>query len=215
MGSRLAYRCFVALLLAAGLVPAAAQEAVPTASPEVEEAFDHASLPRNSIAVFVGVYTTSYWARSFSVSSVGYEPNYVVAIVSSKDLIATPWGLRVGHESGIAIRFGRGFSVEIWRGFTVSFSAELLGGTIVTPRLVIGLSSVSNPTGIEVEREAEAENGDVARLVYLGSELARSLISVPFVEIFYRLHHRSGAVQFWGNVAAGHNANGVGFRIWY
>ncbi|MHA1559358.1 MAG: hypothetical protein ACTSWI_01630 [Alphaproteobacteria bacterium] len=172
-------------------------------------------MPRNSLAVFVGVYTTSYWARSFNINAVGYEPNYVIAIISSKDLIATPWGLRIGHESGIAIRFGRSFSVEIWRGFTVSFGAELLGGSIVTPRLVIGLSSVSNPIGIEAEREAEVENGDIARLVYLGSELARSLTALPFLEVFYRLHHRSGASQFWGNVAAGHNASGVGFRIWY
>lgn len=215
LGSRVVYCWFFALSLAAGLAPVAAQEAILPASPEVEAAFDHASLPRNSLAVFVGVYTTSYWARSFSINTVGYEPNYVIAIVSSKDLIATPWGLRIGHESGIAIRFGSGFSVEIWRGFTVSFSAELVGGTVVTPRLVLGLSSVSNPIGIEVEREAEAENGDVARLVYLGSELARSLTSLPFVEIFYRLHHRSGAIGFWGNVAAGHNANGVGIRIWY
>ncbi len=179
------------------------------------EAFDFAAVPRNSLAIFAGVYTTSFWARSFSVGSVGYEPNFVFAIISSRDILSTSWGLRVGHESGIAIRFGQDFSVEVWRGFTVSFSAVLANNTIVTPRLVLGLSSVSNPIGIEALREAEVEDGDVDRLIYLGSELAHSLVSLPALEVFYRLHHRSGAAHFWGNVAAGHNANGVGLRIWY
>ena len=202
--------------MAGSLVSAAAQETAPETVVEgSDDAVDFAAIPRNSLAVFVGVYTTGYWAQSFSINSVGYEPNYVVAIISSHDFLVTPWGLRIGHESGIAIRFGRDFSVEVWRGFTISFSAVLENNTIVTPRLVLGISSVSNPIGVEVEREAEVENGDVNRLIYLGSELARSTAAIPALEVFYRLHHRSGAAHFWGNVAAGHNASGVGLRIWY
>ncbi len=203
----------LAFLLAVAMVsPLAAQVAEPaTESGTIERS----PLPRNSIALYFGVYDTSFWGRSFSVANVGYEPNFVAAIISERDLLVTSWGLRIGHESGIALRFGREFSFEMWRGITISFSVHMLGGTIVTPRIVLGLTSISNPIGVEIEREAEAHNGDVNRLIYLGTELARSLEAMPYVEVFYRLHHRSGALGLWGNVAAGHNANGVGIRFWY
>jgi hypothetical protein len=202
------------VFLAIAIMPGAAQEDQ-VAAAALTPAPPPVPLPRNSVAVFFGVYDTSFWARSFSVANVGYEPNFIVALISERTLLSTSWGLRIGHESGIALRFGREFSFEIWRGITISFRARLLGGTIVTPRIVIGLSSISNPIGVERDRENEVPNGDVNRLVYLGSELARSLEALPYVEVFYRLHHRSGALGFWGNVAAGHNANGVGIRFWY
>ena len=214
MRSRLRHLLVLPSVLTVGLLSAAAQEP-PADNLDEAASYNPATLPRNSLAVYVGVYTTSFWLRSFSINEVGYEPNFVIAIISTRDLITTSWGLRIGHESGIALRFGREFSIETWRGMTMSFSSELIGGTIVTPRLVLGMSSISNPIGVEVEREAAVEGGDVDRLVYLGSELARSLVALPNLEVFYRLHHRSGAAHFWGNVAAGHNANGVGFRIWY
>ena len=172
-------------------------------------------VPRNSLAIFAGIYTTGYWGRSFSANEVGYEPNYVVAIISSRDLIVTSWGLRIGHESGIALRFGREISFEMWRGLTISYGARLLGGLVVTPRFIVGLSTISNAIGIEIDRELEILSGDVDRLIYLGSEVARSLEAIPDIEVFYRLHHRSGAAHFWGNVAAGHNATGIGIRIRY
>lgn len=174
-----------------------------------------AAQPRNGLSFFVGVYTTSFWARSFSVNNVGYEPNFVVAIISERDLLSTSWGLRIGHESGMALRFGREFSFETWRGMTISFGAILKTGVVLTPKMVLGLSNISNPIGMEIERELEAADGDVNRLIYLGSEVSQSFPEVPEIEIFYRLHHRSGALGFWGNVAAGHNANGVGIRLRY
>lgn len=170
---------------------------------------------RNSLSIFAGVFTTSFWARSFSVGNVGYEPNFVLAIISERELLSTSWGLSIGHESGIALRFGREFSVETWRGMTISFGALLKTGVLLTPQMVLGLSYVSNPIGMELQRELDAVDGDVSKLIYLGSEVSQSLPAVPEVEVFYRLHHRSGALGFWGNVAAGHNANGVGLRINY
>lgn len=215
MPTRRLFRLIVALVVSGATGVATAQEAPKPADLQPASLYDSAEIPRNSIAIFAGVFTTSFWARSFNINEVGYEPNYVVAIISSHDFLVTDWGLRIGHESGIAIRFGSEFSVETWRGVTISFGSELRNNSVVTPRLVLGLSSISNPIGVEALREAEVENGDAARLVYLGSELARSLGAFPSVEVFYRLHHRSGAIGFWGNIAAGHNANGVGLRLWY
>lgn len=208
------FPALVLLFLAIAVMPLAAQDAPPADARE-EAAEPPLPLPRNSVALYLGVFDTSFWARSFSVGNVGYEPNFIAAIISERDLLVTNWGLRIGHESGIALRFGREFSVEMWRGITISFRARLLNGTIVTPRIVLGLSSISNLVGVEFERQAEEPDGDVLRLVYLGSELAQSLEAFPYVEVFYRLHHRSGALGLWGNVAADHNANGVGIRLWY
>ena len=103
----------------------------------------------------------------------------------------------------------------MWRAVTVSFGARLIGRIMVTPQLALGLSSVSNLIGVEVAREAAVENGDMSRLVYNGSQLAWLFENIPFIEFFYRLHHRSGALGFWGNVPDGHNANSIGFQIRY
>ncbi|MCW5716238.1 MAG: hypothetical protein KIS68_00250 [Bauldia sp.] len=202
---------------------AGAQE-IPVVTAEPEAAGEvAATLPadpapvigRNSFSLMVGLYTTSFWARSFSVNEVGYEPNFVIALISGRDLITTPIGFRVGHESGIALRFGQDFSVEMWRAVTFSFGARLLGRVMVTPQFALGLSSVSNLIGVERPREAAEEDGDMSRLIYNGSQLAWLLEAIPFIEVFYRLHHRSGALGFWGNVPDGHNANAVGFQIRY
>lgn len=221
MPRRPGLRTFV-LALALATV-AVAPEAVPrvaespASAPAVAAETDAPApeIGRNSFSLMVGLYTTSFWARSFSVNEVGYEPNFVIALISGRDLITTPVGLRVGHESGIALRFGKDFSIEMWRAVTVSFGARLIGRIMVTPQLALGLSSVSNLIGVEVAREAAVENGDMSRLVYNGSQLAWLFENIPFIEFFYRLHHRSGALGFWGNVPDGHNANSIGFQIRY
>ncbi len=206
-----------ALLILAPLAsaPASAQEAVAVATPAAATIAADPPLPVNSLTVIAGVYNTSFWARSFNVNEVGYEPNFVLGLISAKDLFVTSWGLRIGHESGIAIRFGADFSIEMWQGLTISFSARLIGGRVVQAKLVLGLSTVSNPIGVEVEREAAVREGDMDRLVYLGSQLATYWERLPYAEAIYRLHHRSGALGFWGNLPDGHNAPAVGFTIRY
>lgn len=162
-----------------------------------------------------GVYTTSFWARSFSYNNVGYEPNFVIAIITGKDLLTTGWGLRIGQESGMALRFGADFSIETWTGITVSFGARLIGGFTLSPQMVLGLSNITNAIGVEVGREAAVPNGDISRLIYLGTHLAYLWEALPHLEGFYRLHHRSGALGVFGNVPDGHNAPSVGFTIRY
>lgn len=209
------FLCFVAALIAsAAWAENGAAEPVDPPTAEAPAA-DVPAVPVNSLSLMVGVYTTSFWARSFSVGNVGYEPNFVLAVISGRDLLTTSWGLRIGHESGLAIRFGADFSVEMWQGLTVSFGARLLGGMRLTPELVLGLSTITNPIGVEVPREGEVENGDMDRLVYLGSHLAYMFEAFPYVSAFYRLHHRSGALGFWGNLPDGHNANSIGFTLRY
>lgn len=221
-GTRLRRGCGYALflLLALAAIPALAQPApeagvVAGAVPAADTADEAPDIATNTFAIMAGIYTTSFWARSFSFNNVGYEPNYVIALISGKDLITTSWGLRIGHESGIALRFGADFSVEMWRGITISFGARLVGRIRLTPELVLGLSSISNAIGVEVGREAAVEDGDIDRLIYLGSQVAWMFEDMPFLEFYYRLHHRSGALGFWGNVPDGHNANSVGITFRY
>lgn len=208
-----------AFILLVGLlgVPAFAQEAPAAADPRptAEAVAPGPELGRNTLSVMMGVYTTSFWARSFSVNNVGYEPNFVIAVISGKDLLTTGWGLRVGQESGLALRFGADFSIETWVGITVHFGARLVGRVQLSPQVVLGQSVITNPIGVEVPREQAVENGDMTRLVYLGSQLSYLWESFPIMEVFYRLHHRSGALRFWGNLPDGHNANSLGFTIRY
>jgi hypothetical protein len=218
MGRSRGFGLVVLLLLLAAkasaspaVVAAAPSEAVAAAAP----AGPAPVIARNSLSLMVGFYTTSFWAKSFSIDDVGYEPNFIIALISGRDLVTTPIGFRIGVESGIGLRFGQDFSVEMWRAVTVSFGARLLGRVMVTPQLALGLSSVSNLIGIERQREAAVANGDMSRLIYNGSQLAYLIETLPFVEFFYRLHHRSGALGFWGNVPDGHNANSIGFQIRY
>lgn len=175
-------------------------------------------VPPNSLSLLAGVYTRAYWGQSFSIADVAYEPNFVLGLISGTDLVRTSWGLTIGHESGIALRFGTSISLEMWRGITVSFGARQIGGWVLTPQVILGLSTISNMIGVEAERELQAllgGEGDSDRLIYLGSELGSSLEAVPDVEVFYRLHHRSGLLGLWGNVEADHNANAVGIRLRY
>lgn len=195
--------------------PALAQDAAAVATPPATTIPADPRLPVNSLSVIAGVYNTSFWARSFNANAVGFEPNFVLGLISARDILVTSWGLRIGHESGIALRFGADFSIEMWRGVTISFSARLIGGRVVQAKIVLGLSTVTNPIGVEVEREAAVENGDMNRLVYLGSQIATYWERLPYAEAIYRLHHRSGALGFWGNLPDGHNAPTVGFTIRY
>ena len=204
------------ILVPLASAPAFAQEAGAVATPPAAATIPAAPpLPVNSLSVIAGVYNTSFWARSFNANAVGYEPNFVLALISGRDILVTSWGLRIGHESGIAIRFGTDFSIEMWRGVTISFSARMIGGRVVQAKLVLGLSTVTNPIGVEVERGAAVQNGDMNRLVYLGSQLSTYWERLPYAEAIYRLHHRSGALGFWGNVPDGHNAPTIGFTIRY
>jgi hypothetical protein len=69
-----------------------------------------------------------------------------------------------------------------------------------------GFSAVTNAMpGREGSNESE-RNGDATLLFYLGPELNLSLVSRPNVEIFWRLHHRSGA---WGTLGDMHGAANV------
>jgi hypothetical protein len=212
LGGRVACRrvsaLFLLMLLSTltALMPAGARAAALDPPPQI---------PPNSLTIMAGVYTTSFWARSFRVNNIGYEPNFILALISGRDLVTTSWGLRIGHESGIALRFGADFSFEMWRAVTISIGTRLIGGIQLTPTVALGLSTISNLIGVEVAREAAVEDGDFARLVYSGSQVSYLLERFPFAEVFYRLHHRSGVLGFWGNVPDGHNANSVGITFRY
>jgi hypothetical protein len=64
------------------------------------------------------------------------------------------------------------------------------------------------------EERLEAESGgDATLLFYLAPELNFSLAAYPNAELFWRLHHRSGAWETLGDMDGAANANVVGARV--
>jgi hypothetical protein len=71
-------------------------------------------------------------------------------------------------------------------------------------------------TPLLVERGRELTQGGNARLPgYLGPELVFSSVSTSSLEVFLRLHHRSGAGGLFGGMTGGSDANVFGLRYWF
>jgi hypothetical protein len=80
----------------------------------------------------------------------------------------------------------------------------------ITPALTFGASAVTDTMGVEAEREAgDGLPGDL--LFYLSPEISVSAADHPETEMFWRLHHRSGA---WNTFGGGGSANAtmIGIR---
>lgn len=142
------------------------------------------------------------------------ENNHIVGLAYERTLARLPYGFEVGAEAGAAVRFGfrERTSGEFWGGFSARHDGVELGQVRISPGIVLGLSAVTAPIGIEAQR---AQGGDPSLLFYLGPELAFSHRSIPNAELVLRTHHRSGLMGFLGNMREGHNANIVALRFRY
>lgn len=184
-------------------------------------------------AAFLHLETTSGWADAFdqpqsvmffggamvdenmhdaaNVFGADYEDNAMIGIGYQ----ILPFQLdqfSFGMEAGLAGRFGQNTSGEIWGGVVGRHDGFQLGSVRLASSFTFGISHVSNSQkGRERDHEQE-RGGDARTLFYLSPELSLSTDTLPNTEIFWRLHHRSGAWGTLGDMHGGSNANVLGVR---
>lgn len=169
-------------------------------------------LPKNSLFLFSGRYTTNNMGDTTRVFKANYENNYVLAAAYSRNFLEMRYGLHLGGEIGSAIRFGTMSTQEIWTGVVIGTKGiTSREGIRIGLALTVGLSLVSKSMGEEILRE-EGRGGNASCLFYLGPELIFSFPGLRRWEFFYRLHHRSGAGGLLGGLYEGYNSNTLGIR---
>ncbi|MCZ7864196.1 hypothetical protein [Agrobacterium salinitolerans] len=121
--------------------------------------------------------------------------------------------LKLGGEIGVAARFGKGFTGEVWAGPVARYEQIRLGERLfITPSFTAGLSLVTDAQrGREREQEIK-DDGNANVLFYLGPEINVSFSEDSPTEFFWRLHHRSGGGKTLGNMKGATNANVFGVR---
>lgn len=121
--------------------------------------------------------------------------------------------VKLGLEGGFAGRFGGSTDAEIWGGVVGSYDSIEIAGTVrIKPSFTFGISHVTETHSGRERRQEKERNGDARTLFYLGPELSFSKVSQPDLEVFWRLHHRSGAWGTLGDMHGGSNANVLGIR---
>jgi hypothetical protein len=168
---------------------------------------------RNSIFVFGGLYTAENFGMSFPFLVPKYESGKVVGAAFSRRFYDLPWGFTLSGEVGLAARFNAGNSAEIWAGPALHTPwIALPGGVNLRAGMIIGMSFVTQTTGIERQREI-LFGGNGQMLAYLGPEASIGFDALPNLEFTWRLHHRSGAYGTFGDRHEGANANVFGVKF--
>lgn len=198
-------------------VPAEATAATPVEECQgVDELFCQPAryVPRGSIFVFGGVYTNKSMRKTLDIVGTDYDSNFPLALGYQRFWWSL-WDFRIGGEVGVAARFGDPFSMELWGGAVLRYDGLTIADRLkVTPGITAGLSGVTATMGVERLRE-RSHGGDAQLLFYLGPEIAVSHTRYPNIELFYRLHHRSGAGGVINGLNEGYNANTLGLRFLY
>ncbi len=190
--------CFV--ILVAACDSSVAQAEPPTSRSHVENVFG-----------FAGRYTRNRTDESALPINIDYEDNYVIGGGYQRFFFEPREHLNLGLEAGLAARLADPFSAEVWGGAVLRIDGPVIGGAL-QPALstTFGVSAVTGTFGSEANRERE-DKGDSKLLFYLSPEISLGPPEGDF-EIFYRLHHRSGAWGRLGDMGDGANAQVIGFR---
>ncbi|MBR0555666.1 hypothetical protein J5J10_08220 [Ciceribacter sp. L1K23] len=166
-------------------------------------------------AVFgvVGAMTQGDMGQSANPFTVGYEDHPVVGF-GYQFFPYSIGEVKLGLEAGLAGRFGGDASAEIWGGLVARYDGFVIADKVrISPAFTFGISHVTGTMeGREQDNEDSRKNGDASTLFYLGPEISLSSVDNPNREIFWRLHHRSGAWGTLGNMEGGSNANLLGVR---
>ena len=143
-----------------------------------------------------------------------YEDNFVLGLGYQRFLY--DWNqdrLNLGIEVGLAGRFGDRNSAELWGGAVARYDGLVLFERVrISPAFTFGLSAVTDTLEGREEHSEISEDGDATLLFYMGPELNISLPSHPEIEVFARVHHRSGAWGTLGDMHGAANASVIGFR---
>lgn len=173
---------------------------------------DMTSETSEAIFGFAGAMTKEDMLKSAALIPVEYERNAILG--GGYQFYPYSIGnVKLGGEIGIAARFGRGFTGEVWAGPVARYEQIKLGERLfITPSFTAGLSLVNDAQrGREREQEIK-DDGNANVLFYLGPEINVSFSEDSSTEFFWRLHHRSGGGKTLGNMKGATNANVFGVR---
>jgi len=171
-----------------------------------------ADVPQTRLHIYFGQYTADNMGDTLKIFKAAYEKNYFLAAAYSRDVLELGYGIHLGGEWGVAVRFGENFTGELWGGVVIrpkGFTSR--EGITIGPAFVVGLSTITKSMGEEIKRET-GRRGNASFLFYLGPEIVVTFPGLRRWELVYRLHHRSGAGGTLGGLYEGYNANSLGFR---
>jgi hypothetical protein len=173
---------------------------------------DMASQTSEAIFGFGGVLTKEDMLKSAALVPVEYEKNAILG--GGYQFYPYRIGnVKLGGEIGVAVRFGKGFTGEVWAGPVARYDRIRLGERLfVSPSFTAGLSLVSDAQPGRERQEEIKDNGNANVLFYLGPEINVSFSEESSTEFFWRLHHRSGGGKTLGNMKGATNANVFGVR---
>ncbi|MBB4401195.1 MULTISPECIES: hypothetical protein [Rhizobium/Agrobacterium group] len=173
---------------------------------------DMTSETSEAIFGFGGALTKEDMLKSAALIPVEYERNAILG--GGYQFYPYHIGnVKLGGEIGVAARFGKGFTGEVWAGPVARYEQIRLGERLfITPSFTAGLSLVTDAQpGREREQEIK-DDGNANVLFYLGPEINVSFREDSSTEFFWRLHHRSGGGKTLGNMKGATNANVFGVR---
>lgn len=166
----------------------------------------------HSLFTFGGAMADGDMAESANPFGVDYEGHPIFGI-GYQFFPYSIGSVKLGLEAGLAGRFGGNTNAEIWGGVVGRYDAIEIANTVrIIPSFTFGLSHVTETMNGREKKNEETRDGDASTLFYLGPELSFSTVSHPELEVFWRLHHRSGAWGTLGDMHGGSNANVVGVR---
>lgn len=161
--------------------------------------------------VFGGVMGESHMGEMLNPITAEYEDAIILG-GGYQYFIAEPVeNFHFGVEAGGAVRTGAQTTAEVWAGVVGRYDGWVLGDALrISPSLTFGASAVTDTMGIEARRE-EGDGLPGNLLFYLSPEISISAAENPDTEMFWRLHHRSGA---WNTFGGGGSANAtvIGIR---
>ncbi|WP_430252377.1 hypothetical protein [Neorhizobium sp. DAR64860/K0K1] len=184
-----------------------------TAALQLEPAYARADLLEmpQSVALFGGAMVNEDMFAAADFVGANYESNTLLGLGYQ----VFPYQIgafNLGLEAGLAGRFGRNASGEVWGGAVGRYDALGLGSVRISPSFTFGLSHVTqSQKGRERDHE-QKRDGDARTLFYLAPEVSFARDTAPDTEVFWRLHHRSGAWGTLGDMHGGSNANVIGVR---
>jgi len=163
-----------------------------------------------AVFFFGGQFHKDWFVDSFTPWNATFDDTYLIAAGYQRTWL--DWkDVRIGTEIGISGRIGSAASsAEIWGAVYGRYDGFVVGNFRFSPLFSIGLSYATGTQGYEGER-MNVWGRYQPLLVYLGPEIAFSLVDQPQWEAFTRFHHRSGAYGLIADMDAS-NAVTAGIR---